>query len=50
MNDHKEGKEKTRSTKCQLEKLVELMERNPEQAKGAGSNPTGFWKMVALEL
>uniref|UniRef100_A0A182WA71 Regulatory protein zeste n=1 Tax=Anopheles minimus TaxID=112268 RepID=A0A182WA71_9DIPT len=26
------------------------MERNPEQAKGAGSNPTSFWKHVAMEL
>ncbi|XP_052898438.1 uncharacterized protein LOC128305158 [Anopheles moucheti] len=26
------------------------MERNPELAKGGGSNPTSFWKSVALEL
>uniref|UniRef100_A0A182PX77 Regulatory protein zeste n=1 Tax=Anopheles epiroticus TaxID=199890 RepID=A0A182PX77_9DIPT len=26
------------------------MEQNPDPAKGAGSNPTAFWNMVALEL
>ncbi|XP_035895718.1 uncharacterized protein LOC118504820 isoform X1 [Anopheles stephensi] len=45
-----EGKGKVRYTKCQQEKLVEIMERNPEVARGATSNPTSFWKDVALEL
>ncbi|XP_052903427.1 uncharacterized protein LOC128310748 [Anopheles moucheti] len=41
---------RVRSTKSHLDKLVEIMERNPELVKGGGSNPTSFWKSVALEL
>ncbi|XP_052890023.1 uncharacterized protein LOC128298313 [Anopheles moucheti] len=50
MMDHKQGKERVRSTKRQLDKLVEIMERNPELAKGGGSNRTCFWKNEALKF
>ncbi|XP_058127711.1 uncharacterized protein LOC131291216 [Anopheles ziemanni] len=42
--------ESSRFTKDQMEKLVQIMEQNPEVAKGICSNPSAFWGEVCKEL
>ncbi|XP_052901346.1 uncharacterized protein LOC128307504 [Anopheles moucheti] len=40
----------SRITKEQIERLVQIMEKNPDAAKGICTNPTAFWGEVSLEL